>query len=127
MSAEVWVPPGKWRFSNQHWDYVQVRSGVSIVTDTGGEARTTRAGDSLILRAGFQGTWKAVETARKEYVLRGGLSMPRFVRVNRLGEADALPIERRETPMPGDGEVPVSMRAIGLNRADVMLREGTVD
>ncbi|MCB4322001.1 cupin domain-containing protein [Alcaligenes sp. 13f] len=71
MSAGVWEStPGKWRFSNQHWEYFHVRSGVSIVTEAGGQARTVRAGDSVILRAGFQGTWEVVETTRKEYVVR---------------------------------------------------------
>ncbi|MCB4322000.1 zinc-dependent alcohol dehydrogenase family protein [Alcaligenes sp. 13f] len=50
--------------------------------------------------------------------------MSRFVQVSRLGEADVLSIERRDRPMPATGEVLVCMRAIGLNRADVMLRNG---
>ncbi len=40
-------------------------SGVSIVTEDGGEAHTVRAGNSFVLRAGFKGTWEVIETTGK--------------------------------------------------------------
>ena len=71
LYAGVWeATPGKWRVSYSEWEYCRILSGVSIVTEDGGAARRLAAGDSLILRPGFQGTWEVVETTRKEYVIR---------------------------------------------------------
>lgn len=62
--------PGKWRVSYDEWEYCHILSGLSVLTDADGTARTLRAGDSFILRPGFSGTWEVVETTRKEYVIR---------------------------------------------------------
>ena len=62
--------PGKWRISYDEWEFCHILSGVSVLTEDGGEARTVKAGDSFILRPGFKGTWEVVETTRKEYVIR---------------------------------------------------------
>lgn len=71
LYAGVWeATPGKWRVSYSEWEYCRILSGVSIVTEEGGATRRLAAGDSLILRPGFQGTWEVVETTRKEYVIR---------------------------------------------------------
>lgn len=71
LYAGVWeATPGKWRVSYEEWEYCQVESGVSIVTDETGKETVLRAGDSLILRPGFKGTWEVVETTRKTYVIR---------------------------------------------------------
>ena len=48
----------------------------------------------------------------------------RVVRFHRLGPAEVLQIETRAVPTPGREEVPIGVRAIGLNRADVMFRTG---
>ena len=71
VSSGIWEStPGKWRFENDHWEFCRILSGVSIVTEDGGEAHTVRAGDSFILRAGFKGTWEVIDTTRKDYVAR---------------------------------------------------------
>jgi uncharacterized cupin superfamily protein len=71
LYAGVWeATPGKWRVSYEEWEYCQVESGISIVTEDGGKAVTLKAGDSLVLRPGFKGTWEVVETTRKTYVIR---------------------------------------------------------
>jgi uncharacterized protein len=62
--------PGKWRIIYDEWEYCHILSGVSILTEDGGEAFTVRAGDSFMLRPGFKGTWEVVETTRKDYVIR---------------------------------------------------------
>lgn len=62
--------PGKWRISYDEWEFCHILDGVSVIAEEGGEARTVRAGDSFILRPGFQGTWEVIETTRKEYVIR---------------------------------------------------------
>lgn len=62
--------PGKWRVSYDEWEYFSIRQGVSVVTDAAGLETTLRAGDSFIIRPGFQGTWEVLETTIKDYVIR---------------------------------------------------------
>lgn len=62
--------PGKWKVSYSEWEYVRILIGVSVLTDTDGHATTLRAGDSQIIRPGFNGTWEVLETTVKEYVIR---------------------------------------------------------
>ena len=40
------------------------------MTSEEGETFHLKAGDRLILRPGFKGTWEVVETTRKDYVIR---------------------------------------------------------
>lgn len=71
LYAGIWeATPGKWRIVYDEWEFCHILSGVSIITEDGGETRTVRAGDSFVLRPGFRGTWEVVETTRKEYVIR---------------------------------------------------------
>ncbi|MGZ9096907.1 MAG: cupin domain-containing protein [Micavibrio sp.] len=71
VSAGLWeATPGKWRFENTNWEYCRILSGVSVVTEDGGEAHTVKAGDSFILRVGFKGTWEVLETTLKDYVIK---------------------------------------------------------
>ena len=62
--------PGKWRIEYDEWEFCHILSGVSVITEEGGEARTVRAGDTFVLRPGFKGSWEVIETTRKEYVIR---------------------------------------------------------
>lgn len=48
----------------------------------------------------------------------------KVVRFHRLGGADVLQIEDLPLPEPGPGEVRLRVRAIGLNRAEVVFRKG---
>jgi NADPH:quinone reductase-like Zn-dependent oxidoreductase len=48
----------------------------------------------------------------------------RIVRFDKFGDADVLRISREALPEPGPGEVRLRVKAIGLNRAEVMVREG---
>ncbi|SFB50609.1 hypothetical protein SAMN03159496_04419 [Rhizobium sp. NFR07] len=69
--AGIWeATPGKWRIVYDEWEYFHVLSGRSIVTEDGGDARELVAGDRMILRPGFRGTWEVLETTRKDYVIR---------------------------------------------------------
>ena len=61
--------PGTWKVSYSEWEYVHILEGVSILTDAQGNATTLRAGDSWIIRPGFEGTWDCVETTLKDYVI----------------------------------------------------------
>lgn len=62
--------PGKWRIRYDEWEYCRIIAGVSVVAEDGGAALELRAGDSVILRPGFAGTWEVVETTLKDYVIR---------------------------------------------------------
>ncbi|MBB3399289.1 MULTISPECIES: cupin domain-containing protein [unclassified Rhizobium] len=67
----VWeASPGKWRIVYDEWEYFSVLSGYSIVTEDGGDVVHLRAGDRMILKPGFKGSWEVVETTRKDYVIR---------------------------------------------------------
>ncbi len=50
--------------------------------------------------------------------------MPKIVRFPETGGADVLKVEDLPLTEPGEGEVRLKVEAIGLNRAEVMFREG---
>ena len=59
LYAGIWeATPGKWRIEYDEWEFCHILSGVSVITEDGGEARTVRAGDAFVLRPGFKGTWE---------------------------------------------------------------------
>lgn len=62
--------PGKWRVSYDEWEYFRILRGHSILTDAEGRETHLRAGDSLIIRPGFQGNWEVLETTLKDFVIR---------------------------------------------------------
>lgn len=71
LYAGIWeATPGKWRIEYDEWEFCHILSGVSVIAEDGGEARTVKAGDSFILRPGFKGSWEVLETTRKEYVIK---------------------------------------------------------
>lgn len=71
LYAGVWeATPGRWRIVYDEWEFCRILSGISVIAEEGGEARTVRAGDSFVLRPGFKGTWEVLETTRKEYVVK---------------------------------------------------------
>ena len=50
--------------------------------------------------------------------------MPRIVRFHETGEADVLKLEKVAPEEPGEGEVRLKVEAFGLNRAEVLFRQG---
>ena len=50
--------------------------------------------------------------------------MPKIVRFHETGGAEVLKLEDLPLTEPGEGEVRLKVEAIGLNRADVMFRQG---
>ncbi len=71
IHAGVWeATPGKWRVEYDEWEFCHILSGLSVLSEDGGETRTITPGDSFVLRPGFKGTWEVLETTRKEYVIR---------------------------------------------------------
>ncbi len=71
VCAGIWeATPGKWRVSYNEWEYFHILEGHSILTEEGGEPIHLRAGDRLVVKPGFNGSWEVVETTRKDYVIR---------------------------------------------------------
>ncbi|MES0069019.1 cupin domain-containing protein [Mesorhizobium sp. M0074] len=71
LYAGIWeATPGKWRIEYDEWEFCHILSGVSVIAEDGGKARTIGAGDSFVLRPGFKGSWEVLETTRKEYVIK---------------------------------------------------------
>ena len=50
--------------------------------------------------------------------------MARVVRFHKTGGPEVLQVEEVAVPLPGKGEVQISIKALGLNRAEVMFRTG---
>src|SRR5947209_10660857 len=50
--------------------------------------------------------------------------MARVVRFHETGGPEVLKVEQLEIPPPGKGEVQISIKALGLNRAESMFRRG---
>lgn len=63
----IWeATPGVTRsIKGETWEYCTILSGVVVLTEEGGAARSFTAGDTFVMRPGFVGTWETVETVRK--------------------------------------------------------------
>nr|WP_210283940.1 cupin domain-containing protein [Aureimonas phyllosphaerae] len=71
LYAGIWEStPGEWRVSYDEWEFCQILEGHSVLTEEGGDARDLRPGDAVVIRPGFKGTWRVLETTRKTYVIR---------------------------------------------------------
>ena len=71
LYAGMWqATKGKWKVSYAEWEYVYIHEGHSILTDKDGKETHLKAGDSWLIRPGFEGTWEVVETTLKDYVIR---------------------------------------------------------
>jgi uncharacterized cupin superfamily protein len=71
LYAGIWeATPGKWRIVYEEWEYFHILAGHSVVTEEGGGPVHLKAGDSMVLRPGFKGSWEVIETTRKDYVIR---------------------------------------------------------
>jgi uncharacterized cupin superfamily protein len=60
---------GKWRVSYTEEEYCQILEGISVITDSVGNAVTVRAGDRFVMPRGFVGTWEVIEPTKKLYVI----------------------------------------------------------
>lgn len=69
----VWeATPGETRsIKGETVEFCYILSGVIELTEEGQPPRTFRAGDSFVMKPGFVGIWKTIETVRKIYVIVG--------------------------------------------------------
>lgn len=61
--------PGAWRCTYEEWEYIYVHEGRAVITGDDGERLEIGPGDSFIMRPGFTGEWRVLETIRKDYVI----------------------------------------------------------
>lgn len=73
VNTGIWeMTPGEQRsIKGEIFEFCHILEGVVEVTEDGGPTQTFRAGDSLIMKPGFRGVWKTIETVRKIYVIVG--------------------------------------------------------
>ncbi len=70
FSAGVWEgSPGLWHIHYTEHEYCELLSGVVVLRDEAGNAKTLHAGDRFVIPGGFKGTWEVVESCRKIYAL----------------------------------------------------------
>ena len=50
------------------FEFCHILSGVIQIEEEGGETKTYRAGDSFVMKPGYVGVWKTIETVRKIFV-----------------------------------------------------------
>ena len=50
------------------WEFCLILSGVAEITEDGHPPITYRAGDCFIMKPGYLGTWRTLETVRKVWV-----------------------------------------------------------
>jgi uncharacterized protein len=61
---------GAWQVHYTEWEYFNILSGHSVLTDATGTITHLHAGDRFVIRPGFVGTWQVIETTIKDYVIR---------------------------------------------------------
>lgn len=66
----VWeATPGQTRsIKGETFEFCHILAGVVEITPDGGEPVTYKAGDSFVMKPGFVGVWKTIETVRKIYL-----------------------------------------------------------
>ena len=66
----VWEStPGAWRVQYDEWEYCRILAGRSEIIGTDGTCLSVGPGDAFMIRPGFAGVWRVIETTRKDYVI----------------------------------------------------------
>lgn len=70
IKSGVWeATPGETHsIKGTTFEFCHILSGHIEIEEKGGETRTFRAGDSFVMKPGFVGIWRTIETVRKIYV-----------------------------------------------------------
>ena len=70
IKSGVWeATPGETHsIKGKAFEFCHILSGLIEIEEKGGETRTYRAGDSFVMKPGFVGVWRTLETVRKIYV-----------------------------------------------------------
>lgn len=69
----VWeATPGETRsIKGESFEFCMILSGRVEIEEAGGETHRFGAGDAFVMKPGFVGVWRTLETARKIYVIVG--------------------------------------------------------
>ncbi|ALK96767.1 cupin [Massilia sp. WF1] len=51
------------------WEFCAILSGVAEITEDGQPPMIVKAGDHFIMKPGYKGTWRTIETVRKIWVV----------------------------------------------------------
>lgn len=70
VTSGVWesTPGAYWSIKGDTWEFCCILSGVSELTEEGKEPVIIRAGDSFVMKPGYKGIWRVLETTRKLWV-----------------------------------------------------------
>ncbi|MBB5576108.1 MULTISPECIES: cupin domain-containing protein [Rhizobium] len=70
INTGVWeATPGETRsIKGETFEFCHILQGVIELIEEGGTPFTYRAGDSFVMKPGFKGVWRTIETVRKIYV-----------------------------------------------------------
>ncbi|GAB4069451.1 cupin domain-containing protein [Ancylobacter sonchi] len=69
VESGVWeVAPGSWNVVKDCWEFMQIVSGHSELTEDGGETVVLKPGVSFVMRPGFRGVWTVIEPTRKIWI-----------------------------------------------------------
>jgi uncharacterized protein len=71
VKTGIWeATPGENRsIKGETFEYCHILSGVVELTEEGKEPRIFRGGDSFVMKPGYVGVWKTIETVRKIYIV----------------------------------------------------------
>lgn len=61
--------PGAWAVRYDEWEYCRILSGRSVIEGKDGSRLEVGPGEAFLLRPGFEGVWRVIETTRKDYVI----------------------------------------------------------
>ncbi len=69
----IWqATPGETRsIKGETFEFCHILDGVVELTEDGQPPRLFRKGDSFVMKPGYRGIWKTIETVRKIYVIVG--------------------------------------------------------
>lgn len=70
IKTGIWqATPGETHsIKGETFEFCHLLEGVVELTENSGDTVTYRAGDSFVMKPGFIGIWKTIETVRKIYV-----------------------------------------------------------
>src|SRR5690606_7610716 len=86
--------------------------------------RGSRSSKLILASLAITGTTSYVNAALKRNASKGGCTMQAIEIENGRGPADALRLTTRPLPAPAPGEIRIRVRAAGVNRPDIVQREG---
>lgn len=70
INSGVWeaIPGETHSIKGTTFEFCHILSGVIELTENGKEPVTYRPGDSFLMKPGFTGVWRTIETVRKIYI-----------------------------------------------------------